>query len=99
MSRSHEQEPDRARCEACGQGRGPSELYRAVLNRRAVEVARLPKGSRGRGTAGTTGRSADPMPFPRIPSGDIICGAPFVNSIRDHTTGGAAKFDSSTRSY
>jgi hypothetical protein len=26
----------------------------------------------GRRSAGTTGRSANPMPFPRIPQGDII---------------------------
>jgi hypothetical protein len=32
----------------------------------------LSKGSRGRGTAGTTDRSANLMPFPRIPQGDII---------------------------
>jgi hypothetical protein len=31
-----------------------SELYRAVLNRRAAEVAGLSEGSGGRGTAGTT---------------------------------------------
>jgi hypothetical protein len=30
------------------------------------------KGSRARGTAGTTDQSANPMPFPRIPQGDII---------------------------
>jgi hypothetical protein len=42
----------------------------------AAEVAKLSKGSRGGGTAGSTGRSANPMRFPRSPKGDIILGAP-----------------------
>jgi hypothetical protein len=29
----------------------------------------------------------EPMPFPRIPQGDIIPCAPICNSIRDQTTG------------
>jgi hypothetical protein len=33
---------------------------------------RRPWAPEGEATAGTTGRSANPMPFPRIPSGDII---------------------------
>jgi hypothetical protein len=48
---------------------GPSEIYRVVLNRTAVSLS---KGPRGRGAVGTTGRSAEPMPVPRIPTGDII---------------------------
>jgi hypothetical protein len=38
-------------------------------SRTAAEVAKLSKGSRGRGTARTTGRSAHPMPFPRTRPG------------------------------
>jgi hypothetical protein len=33
---------------------------------------RQPSRLAGRGTAGTTGRSANPMPFPRLPQGDTI---------------------------
>jgi hypothetical protein len=47
----------------------PSELYPGVLNCTAAEVARRSKGSRERSTAGTASRSANPMPFPRIPQG------------------------------
>jgi hypothetical protein len=55
---------------------GPSELYRAVLSRTAAWVASRSKGSRGRGTTNATGQSANPMPFPRLPQGDIILGCP-----------------------
>jgi hypothetical protein len=47
---------------ACGQCRGPTELYRAVLSCTAAQVTRLSMGPRGRGTTGTTGRSVRPMP-------------------------------------
>jgi hypothetical protein len=36
-------------------------------NRTAAWVASLSMGSRGRGTARTTGQSANPILFPRIP--------------------------------
>jgi hypothetical protein len=39
------------------------------LNPTAPEVAKLSKGPRGRGT---TGRPANPMPFPRLLRGDTI---------------------------
>jgi hypothetical protein len=53
---------------------GPSELYRAVLKPqgrlgRKTVVQGLP---RAKHCSTTTGRSANPMPFPRIPQGDTI---------------------------
>jgi hypothetical protein len=75
--------------------RGLFGTLSAVLNRTAVLVASVSKGSGGRGTAGTTGRLADLIPFPRIPHGDIISVVPrFVNSVSGPDRSGVLKFNS-----
>jgi hypothetical protein len=51
---------------------GTPQLLAIATARRLNAVPSLSKGSQGRGTAGTPGRSASPMLFPRIPRADII---------------------------
>jgi hypothetical protein len=53
-------------------GMAPAAPVTLVLEPRGRLDCQPCMGSRGRGTAGTTGRSANPMAFPRIPQGDII---------------------------
>jgi hypothetical protein len=49
---------------------------------------------------GTTGRSASPMLFPRIPHGDIISAVPrFVNSVSGPERWGVLKFNSLSANF
>jgi hypothetical protein len=90
-------EPGRARCEACGQSRGrlPNSIERSRTARAAL-VARLSKGSRGRGT---TDQSANPMPFPPIPEGDIILWCPDLRTLSETRPLGRAEIQFSTRQF
>jgi hypothetical protein len=76
--------------------RGLSELYRTVLNHTAACRQTIRGLPRGRGTADTTGPSANPMPFPHIPSGDIILWCSVCELYQRPTTGGVAKIQFST---
>jgi hypothetical protein len=68
----------------------PSELYPAVLNCRDASVARVSKGSRGRGAprAPPADQRAQ-RPFPRIPQGDIILRCPDLRTLSADQNAGA----------